>query len=69
MNADPPEATWPSVRFERRPWDHDPDLPAPRRVRAEHRGDYRAAVPASIAGLAVVPVGAETSALATEAAT
>ena len=69
MNADPPGATWPPVRFERRPWDHDPDLPAPRRVRAEHRGDYRAAVPASIAGLAVVPVGAETSALATEAAT
>ena len=60
---------WPPVRFERRPWEYDPDVPAPRRVRAVHRGDYRAAVPANIAGLAVVPVGADTSALATEAAT
>ena len=60
---------WPPVRFERRPWEYDPDVPAPRRVRAAHRGDYRAAVPANIAGLAVVPVGADTSALATEAAT
>ena len=69
MSADLPAATWPAVRFERRPWDHDPDVPAPRRVRAVYRGDYRAAVPANIAGLAVVPIGAETSALATEAAT
>lgn len=69
MNSNPPAATWPPVRFERRPWADDPDVPAPRRVRAAHRGDYRAAVPASIAGLAVVPIGAETSALSTEAAT
>lgn len=66
---DPPASTWPPVRFERRRWDYDPDLPVPRRVRAAHHGDYRAAVPASIAGLAIVPIGAETSALATEAAT
>jgi Fic family protein len=69
MNADPSKAAWPFVRFERRPWDDDPDLPVPRRMRAAYRGDYRAAIPASIAGLAVVPVGAETSGLATEAAT
>ena len=69
MNVDSPAAKWPPVRFERRPWEYDPDVPAPRRVRAAHRGDYRAAVPASIAGLNVVPVGAETSALSTEAAT
>jgi Fic family protein len=69
MNADPRAATWPAVRFERRPWDYGPDLPVPRRVRAAHRGDYRAAVPASIAGLSMVPIGAETAALATEAAT
>ena len=69
MNADLSKAAWPSVRFERRPWDYDSDLPVPRRARAAHRGDYRAAIPASIAGIAAVPVGAETSALATEAAT
>jgi len=69
MNADPSKAAWPPVRFERRPWDYDPDLPVPRRVRAAHRGDYQAAIPASIAGLGVVPIGAQTSALATEAAT
>jgi Fic family protein len=69
MNADPSKTAWPPVRFERRPWDYDPDLPVPRRVRTAHRGDYRAAIPASIAGLGVVPIGAQTSALATEAAT
>ena len=68
MSADPPAAAWPPLRFERRSWNYDPDLSAPRRVRAAHRGDYRAAVAASIAGL-MVPVGAETSALSTEAAT
>ena len=69
MVTDSAAAKWPPVRFERRPWEYDPDVPAPRRVRAAHRGDYRAAVPANIAGLAVVPVGADTSALVTEAAT
>jgi hypothetical protein len=37
-------------------------------VQASYRGDYRAAVSASIAGLAIVPIGAETSAPATEIA-
>ena len=69
MDVAPHVVTWPHVRFERRPWEYDPGVPAPRRVRAAHRGDYRAAIPADIAGLAVVPVGAETSALSTEAAT
>ena len=69
MNVDSTSLAWPRVRFERRPWDHDPALQVPRRVRAAHRGDYRAAIPASIAGLAIVPLGAEISALATEAAT
>ncbi len=64
-----PVEPWPTVVFEQRDWDLDPQSPVPMRERVHHLGSYESAVVPPIADLGLSAIPDEVITLAAEAST